>query len=118
IEAFSHFNGMCALVFYDRLTKRLIVSRDRMGVKPLYVYADSSQLVFASETKAILRNCGKRLSLNRDVIARYIIQSVTNAQNETFFENIYEVPAASFAEIDLRSHTLRIPTFSFYWKNT
>ena len=116
-EAFMRFNGMWALAFYDRLQKRLIVSRDRMGVKPLYVYSDSTQVVFASEIKAVLQICGQRLSLNRDVIARYLIQSITNSQNETFFDKIYEVPQATFADIDLGIPDSHIPKFCSYWQH-
>jgi asparagine synthase (glutamine-hydrolysing) len=53
-EAFLKFNGMFALAFWDRKEKRLLIARDRYGIKPLYYYQNDKKLVFGSEQKAIL----------------------------------------------------------------
>lgn len=45
-------NGMWALAIWDNVEKRLFLSRDRFGVKPLYIYKDQSNFYFASEMKA------------------------------------------------------------------
>ena len=46
-------NGFFGFAFYDKETKKTIVARDRFGIKPLHVYEDENQLIFASELKAI-----------------------------------------------------------------
>ena len=46
-------NGFFGFAFYDKETKETIVARDRFGIKPLHVYEDEHQLIFASELKAI-----------------------------------------------------------------
>jgi len=51
---FSRFNGQWALAIWDRLERRLVLSRDRLGVRPLYYHLDRGRLRFASEIKAIL----------------------------------------------------------------
>jgi asparagine synthase (glutamine-hydrolysing) len=50
----THLNGMFGFALWDGRKKRLILARDRMGIKPLYYYEDSEKLVFGSEIKAIL----------------------------------------------------------------
>ena len=49
-----HFNGMWAFAIWDRKEKKLIISRDRFGVKPLFYYFDGKCFAFASEMKAFL----------------------------------------------------------------
>lgn len=55
------FNGMWAFVIYDLLNEKLFLSRDRLGVKPLYYYSKNEKFIFSSEIKGIL--CHKKLGL-------------------------------------------------------
>lgn len=48
------FNGMWALAIWDRAERRLFLSRDRFGVKPMIYYFDQNHFAFASEMKAFL----------------------------------------------------------------
>ena len=47
-------NGFFALAIYDRDEQRLVVARDRLGIKPLYYKVDDDRFLFASEMKALL----------------------------------------------------------------
>jgi asparagine synthase (glutamine-hydrolysing) len=53
-ECVKHFNGMFAISLWDARKRRLFLARDRVGIKPLYYWADQTKLVFASELKALL----------------------------------------------------------------
>jgi len=53
-EAFARFNGMWALAIWDRVERKLILSRDRFGQKPLYYIHSGDLFVFASEMKALV----------------------------------------------------------------
>ena len=52
-SCFSRFNGQWALALWDRRDERLVLSRDRMGVQPLYYARMGRRLVFASEVKSL-----------------------------------------------------------------
>jgi asparagine synthase (glutamine-hydrolysing) len=51
---FEAIDGMFALAIWDERKQQLLLARDRMGIKPLYYFADREHLVFASEMKSLL----------------------------------------------------------------
>ncbi|MDQ7085345.1 MAG: hypothetical protein Q9M36_10655 [Sulfurovum sp.] len=50
-DCFEKFNGMFAIAIYDKIKNTLILGRDRLGVKPLYIYQKDTELHFSSEIK-------------------------------------------------------------------
>src|SRR5438552_12773134 len=50
----GRLRGMFAFALWDRRRRRLLLARDRVGIKPLYLYRDAEKLLFGSELKAIL----------------------------------------------------------------
>ena len=87
IEAIGRFNGMFAFGLWDRREKRLLLVRDRMGVKPLYWAKVGQRLIFASEVKAILSYPGFERRANLDAVSSYLTfrQPV---EDLTFFQGI------------------------------
>ncbi len=64
MQAIEKFNGMFAIALFDTLSETLYLIRDRMGVKPIFYYQQDNNLVFASETKALLTlNINKELDI-------------------------------------------------------
>ena len=53
-DCVKHLRGMFAFAIWDTRRQRLLVARDRVGIKPLYYYQGTDSLVFASEIKALL----------------------------------------------------------------
>ena len=51
-KALQKLNGFFALAFYDKEKDVLLLARDKMGIKPLYVYEDENCVIFASELSA------------------------------------------------------------------
>lgn len=68
----GRLNGIFAFALWDNRSKRLLLGRDHLGVKPLYVYRDPEKLVFASEIKAILRCPGTTRTLDPDALNAYL----------------------------------------------
>lgn len=64
-ECFSRFRGMFAIALWTESKKRLVLARDRSGIKPLYIYHFKDDIFFGSELKAIFVHpeVGRRLSL-------------------------------------------------------
>ena len=89
----ARLNGMWAFVIYDRLETRLFGSRDRFGVKPLFLYADGRQFVFTSEIKAIRDSGLARLDVNHRTLTQFVFEGVLDAGDETFYKNVSRVPA-------------------------
>lgn len=65
-------NGMIAFGLFDRIRRRLILGRDRLGIKPLYYAQVGSGLVFASEIKAILASGLIRAKADPEGFAQYL----------------------------------------------
>lgn len=53
-EALTELNGIYAFGLWDRTTRRLLLVRDPIGIKPIYWWKDQSSLIFSSELKGIL----------------------------------------------------------------
>src|SRR5688572_1165252 len=55
-DCVSHLRGMFAFALWDEKRKRLVLARDRMGEKPLYLYEKNDTIYFASELKSLLQS--------------------------------------------------------------
>ena len=66
-----HLNGFFALAFYDSQEGRLLIARDRFGIKPLYFYQDVDKLMFASELKSLLEY-GFEKKINKQALHLYM----------------------------------------------
>jgi asparagine synthase (glutamine-hydrolysing) len=92
-ECVSHLRGMFAFAIWDDRRKRLLLARDRLGIKPLYYYQDQGKFAFASEMKCLLAMEGfeRRISLEA-LSAFFTFMYVPGPM--TIYEGIYEVPPA------------------------
>jgi len=89
-ECHRQFNGMWAFAIWDRPNRKLLLSRDRFGVKPLFVSENDAGVLFASEIKALLA-AGVPASLSGEAFTRY-------CGGESMFEGIEPVPPGSYVE--------------------
>jgi asparagine synthase (glutamine-hydrolysing) len=87
-------NGMFDFALWDARRRRLLIGRDRLGVKPLYVYQDTRRLAFATEAKALLQLPGVGTELNRAALADYLHLGYVSAPM-SIFRGIRKLPPAT-----------------------
>ncbi|MDR4477182.1 MAG: asparagine synthase (glutamine-hydrolyzing) [Nitrospira sp.] len=100
-ECLAKLNGMWAFVIYDRRRRCLFGSRDRFGVKPLYVSRVDGVVQFASEIKALRASGYLRTGINWKTAAAFLLEGRLDSQAETFYEGIEEIPPGSGFEVGL-----------------
>lgn len=69
---FSRLHGMFAMAIWDRQLQSLVIARDHVGIKPLYVAFDGAELALASDARA-LRTLGFGASMDRDALTLYLL---------------------------------------------
>ncbi len=86
----QHTRGMFALALWDRKKQKIVLARDRLGIKPLYYQIDGMALRFASEIKCIL--CDKHVSRRIDMEALNLYLSyLATPPPYTMFEGIRQL---------------------------
>ena len=90
----EQLDGMFAIALWDARRKRLLLARDRVGKKPLYIYHRSNLLLFASEIKAILAHPAVERRIDDKQIPTYLIHGYIPTP-QTFFGGISSLAPAS-----------------------
>jgi len=83
----ERLQGMFAFAVWDRARRRLLLARDRLGIKPLYYALTERELVFASEIKAILASNAVAPALNKAIVPEFLANRFV-AGTETFFQGV------------------------------
>jgi asparagine synthase (glutamine-hydrolysing) len=108
----ERLRGMFAFAIWDRSRRRLVLARDRLGLKPLYVYRDSEKLVFGSEIKAILAYPGVPREIDHAGLEDYLAFGVVLG-SRTIFRSIEKLPAAHVLTVGTNDLT---PRPRRYWR--
>lgn len=108
LDCLPKLNGMFALAIHDPARRRVVLARDRFGIKPLYyhVHSDGS-LSFASELKALLLNHDIDLALDAKAI-QSLFHLLYIEGERTPFEQVKKLPPGSYLTYDLDSRKIEI----------
>jgi len=87
----ERLRGMFAFAIWDRRRRRLLLARDRVGIKPLYFFRDAEKLIFASEPKAILAYPGFTPVLDHAALEDYLAFGVVPGPR-SIFQGITKLP--------------------------
>jgi asparagine synthase (glutamine-hydrolysing) len=109
---FERLRGMWAVVIVDLEQGRLIASRDRLGIKPLFYAEADGGLLLASHPRTIARALGPTLDRRR--WHRFLRGVPADTPRETFFAGVRAVPAGAIASIDLRAPATTVRTRQFW----
>ena len=110
-ECLKRFNGMWALALYDGPRRRILLSRDRLGMKPLYLAEHRGDLIVASEVKAILA-AGVAPAIDPVALDEYLtFQNVISGR--TLFAGVRMLAAGHNLWVDLETGR---QTTECYWE--
>ncbi len=98
-EVLQKLLGMWAIAIYDNSRQELFLSRDRIGIKPLYFYNKNGILLFASEIKSILAHPLVEKEFNFDELPNYLNYGLSSTRG-TLFKHIYKIPAGHYLIIN------------------
>jgi len=107
----THLRGMFAFALWDARRHELLLARDHLGQKPLYLYRDHEKLVFGSELKAVLAHPQIDRSISPEAVDDYLTFGFIPGER-SIFHRVSKLPAA---------HSLRISLSDFnaspkrYW---
>jgi asparagine synthase (glutamine-hydrolysing) len=102
VDFFERFNGMFAIGAWNTEEKKLYLSRDRFGVKPLYYWFNGKTLVFSSEIKAIVKHPDYSIGVDLGALNEYFtFQNLFSYR--TLFKDITLLPQANTVSIDRSS---------------
>ena len=92
VKGFHQLDGMWAFILYDLENNNIYVSRDRFGIKPLFVTTtENKSILISSEINAFSPLV--QLKVNWNVSCLYLVAAITDSTCSTFFEGIYSIPA-------------------------
>jgi asparagine synthase (glutamine-hydrolysing) len=111
-SAFSKLDGMFAICIVDLITQKLVLARDRVGMKPLFYHQSPEGLVWASEIKALLKHEFVKPQINwNGVYTNFLFQ--TTLAPQTCFQHIFSLEPASFITVDLKDQKV---IKEIFWK--
>jgi len=99
----ERMNGMFGFALWDARRRRLLVGRDRLGIKPIYVHSDGRRLVFATEAKAILTLPGFARRVDPVALHSYLQLGFVSAPH-SMFEGIRKLPVATLLAVEVTGH--------------
>jgi len=92
IDFVTRLQGMFAFALWDRRTRRLVLGRDRLGIKPLYYARVDDTVIFGSEIKSLLQYPRLERRVNLAALDN-LLTFEYNPSPETLFGGIWKVPA-------------------------
>jgi asparagine synthase (glutamine-hydrolysing) len=103
-DVVSHLHGMFAFVIHERDTGRVVMARDRLGIKPLYVAELPGKLRFASTLPALLRAGGHGRDMDRSIdpvaLHHYLSWHAVVPAPRTIVNGVRKLPPATYRVIE------------------
>ncbi|MBI3506683.1 MAG: asparagine synthase (glutamine-hydrolyzing) [Proteobacteria bacterium] len=96
IDGLARLNGMFALAHWDVRRRRLLLARDRLGMKPLYVHARRGKIAFSSEIKALLPWMPAVAADRAALLEHATFQNVLS--DRTYFEGVRKLAPGGWLE--------------------
>lgn len=114
-DCVKKFNGMWAFIIYDFQSKKIFLSRDRFGKKPLYFTKYDGIIYFSSEANSFKHIPNFKFEPDLDYVKNYIKKGCSEWKKNTPFKNIYRFDISSNSEIDVKNFDGNI-VYEKYWE--
>ncbi len=99
-DCVQHLRGMFAFALWDEKRRRVLIARDRMGEKPLYIHQNGEQMIFASEMKALLASGVISPKVDPEAVDLYFHYGYV-PEPRTIFNNVRKLDAGWLIVIDV-----------------
>jgi asparagine synthase (glutamine-hydrolysing) len=115
-DVLPRLNGMWSFAFWSPQKNQLMLSRDRFGVKPLYVYNSNNKFAFASEPKALISLFPECRAVNEDTLLDFLGNNLLYTKGQSFYKNISVFPPAHYGIYELNANVLKLTRYWDYPK--
>lgn len=112
IDFVKYLRGMFALAIFDEKKQKLLLVRDRFGIKPLYYFAGEKDFLFASELKAIMASEVPERKIDYTSFADFFVYRYIPSP-KTIWQGISKLPPAHYLELNTSNLSFKITE---YWK--
>ena len=112
LDCVDHFLGMFAFAIYEHGSGRLVLGRDRLGIKPLYLDATPERLRFASTLPALLAGGGTDTSIDTTALSHYMTFHSVVPAPRTILNGIKKLPPATVRVVEADGTS----TDRLYWQ--
>ena len=92
-------NGMFAIIIYDKLEDEIFFTRDRLGIKPLYICDLKDKILLCSEPKAAVTSNFVKFEPNEEAIFDFLAFGERDHTVPTFFQYVSRIPPGTFGII-------------------
>lgn len=113
LSSLARLNGMFAFAIWDSVHKKLILSRDRFGVKPLYYRVGNDGIAFSSEPKALLSLYPQNRKIDNETFLEFLSCNNLYTNNKSFYKGINILPQGHWAIYDINTKKFIIDR---YWQ--
>jgi len=112
-EAVDRFRGMFAFALWDRRDRRLVLGRDRLGIKPLYIFQTPGRMAFASELRSFMALDPGGLSLDPTGVSLFLKRLYVPAPFSIFRE-VRKVLPGTLVEVEMDGREMTTSQHT-YW---
>jgi len=114
-ELWNKLNGFWAVALYDFNENKLIFSRDRIGVAPLYYRQTENGLYFSSYIQPLINVSGNNRNLNNDAILGFVQTGIKDHDCSTFYSDIKSMPSFSTVTFNINTVQFNEASLKQYW---
>ncbi|MBX3396546.1 MAG: asparagine synthase (glutamine-hydrolyzing) [Phycisphaerae bacterium] len=102
-DCFKRLDGMWAVAIVDWFAGRLVLSRDRFGIKPLHLAKFDYGIAFSSEILPLLNLPGARRGVNEARLRDFLYDGRIDHTDQTLFDGVGSLPPGCYIELDVRA---------------